>query len=151
MTLAVDALNTTFTAAQDVDHPFIMSSWLQSYRASPAGSRVRLDMQYYAWQHALSEVLLARSTVLVARPEGSDSFLNGWVCGEEWHGTPVVHYVYVKKAYRRAGMGEALVDGLLTELQCRGPGLFTHDRLPGATVARERGWRFEPACLGMKR
>ncbi len=85
------------------DDNFVFSSWIKSYRSS---CLLVADEHYSAGQTALVEHLVktARGHVYVAVPFDSPNTILGWVCRRG----PVVHYIYVKEAFRRLGVGTAL-------------------------------------------
>jgi GNAT superfamily N-acetyltransferase len=152
LSIAAKALDIRFEPPNDKDEALIMSSWLRSYRNSATGRQVSLDSQYFAWQHALASALVRRGTTIVARPGSWDEGIVGWVCGERRGDRAVLHYVYVKQAYRKAGMGLALCEALTNALDSpSGPVIYTHDRRPYSQAARKRGWLFDVRYLGVGR
>jgi hypothetical protein len=85
----------------EVEMPFIYSSWLKSNRKSPMTADVRNDV-YFSYHHRLIERLVERgATIQVAKSEG---VIVGWICSEG----PVLHYVYVKSAFRDFGVAKKL-------------------------------------------
>lgn len=95
------------TATAD-DLRFVHSSWHTNFWKA-WGCKHMLREHYNAGMDARIEWLLARSSVLVAFfPQVEDEVL-GWsaVDGD------TLHYVYVKAAYRRSGIGSGLTHGLV--------------------------------------
>lgn len=81
--------------------PFILSSWIKSYRW--AGK----DGQDY-YRETVPEIkkLLRYNRVVVATlTEEPDCFI-GWICGQN----SLLHYVYVKSFFRRDGVAKTLID-----------------------------------------
>lgn len=77
---------------------------------------------YYDAQHKLIEALLKRCTVLVACSTTDNTQLMGYVVVEHIDDVPVLHYAYVKHAFR--GLGIATL--LLTSAEVTGSGFYTH-------------------------
>jgi hypothetical protein len=88
------------------DVPFIFRSWLTSYRRSEFARRVR-DRVYFAHEHRLIEAILRRGQVRVAHVlEDPDTIIGFLVL----HQAPrVLHYAFVKPAFRRARVLTALL------------------------------------------
>lgn len=86
------------------DRPFIAAAWFKSFQKH--APEVGFDV-YKAGQGALIDRLLERSAVVTAAVElGPDlEELVGFVA---WEG-PAIHYVYVKQAFRRLGIGARLL------------------------------------------
>lgn len=99
------SLPVVIRAMEPLDTPFVFSSWLRSYRAN-SDMRVSQSL-YYAGHHEVIEGLLKAPgvEVVVASPEGDPNTILGWCC----RGQGVVHYVYVKEAFRRMGLAKMLV------------------------------------------
>lgn len=91
------------------DRAFIFATWLKSLRFGSELEEVPPDL-YYEGQHRIIEQLLDRCMVLVAHaPEDPDTLL-GWAVMDPLDGF-VLHYVYVKGAFRRLGIAKALLAG----------------------------------------
>lgn len=124
----------------DSDHEFVVRTWTRTNatvqtRASPA---------YYEKEQpkAIAEVLSFHPIVfgLVATPPDEPTLICGWGVFDD--ARRVVHYVFVKSAYRRCGVARALVEKALP-----GPEPRFHSHLP-ARVAGNRialspsAWRY---------
>lgn len=119
---------------RDLDTPLIFSSWLRSYRPS-ADPKVDKDV-YYREHHKVVERLLREAEVVVATAEGDDDTVVGWVCSSPG----VLHYVYVKEAFRRMGLGTWL-------LACQGPySQYSHATRYGELLLKGEG-TYNPYCL----
>ena len=100
--------------ATPADTSFILNSWLRSYwEASPFVRGVPKETFFHE-HHALATQLLQTSRTLVAYPAaGPEDLIVGWACGETTREhTLLLHYVYVKEAFRRWGGAQTLVHGL---------------------------------------
>ncbi len=101
--------------AQQDDVPFIMSSWLKSFRDKDQGFAEGCPNRiFYACHHRVVEVLLPRSMVVVACDENDPRTIVAWACYERGDGgCLVVHYLYVKQPLRRNGVARQLMTTLL--------------------------------------
>lgn len=90
-----------FRQATYEDFPFIVNSWAASMSDSQLGRDV--DKEVFKIEiRARINRLLENSYNLVLDDNGK---LGGFICGDRnVHGTPVVHFVYVAKNYRRNGV-----------------------------------------------
>lgn len=91
--------------------PFVYRNWLDSYY--PVQKPRLKKTVFYEGHHALIEKLLKRSRCLVAcNAEDVDQlygFAVGEAFGESMSSVVALHYVYVKQAFRRMGIGGRLV------------------------------------------
>lgn len=124
---------------------FVAHSWLRSYQSAPAVRNVPVD-DYYKFHARLVSKLIDRGQVYIAvHAEHPELFL-GHVCGERDERGCVVHYTYVKSAYRRTGIATALWRALFDSLCIRGASLgqvrYTHAKAPFTEVAARKGWTY---------
>jgi hypothetical protein len=106
--------------AVEADVPFIFNSWLKSYRAS---CRSISNPVYFEFQHKTIEALLKRCQVQVACNATDANQLYGYIVYEQIDGVLVVHYCYIKDAFRRIGLLPKLAAGL----DVSAGGFYTHD------------------------
>lgn len=121
------------------DIPFITNSWLKSYRGSKEVSGTP-NNQYYFYQHKLIEALVPRSIVLVVANRADSTHILGWTCAEIADTALLLHYMYVKDAFRKQGIGSQLLH-FMEEHESPPAIITTHrthrtDRLLGS----ERTW-----------
>lgn len=106
-------MTATIRAVNNEDIPFVLSSWLKSYRYSQAARNVVNDIYFseQVGQKARILEMLSDCRTLVACDEEEGDCIYGWICAESIEGSvpPVVHYVYVKSSYRRRGLARALL------------------------------------------
>lgn len=128
------------------DGAFLIDSWLKSYNEQ-IGYHDRKG-GYWRAQKILIGHIFERSKVLVAvrhdMPPGKD--IIGYAVGEPGHDLSL-HYVYVKKQHRRAGVANAMLSHL--RAQCRGQGggnvVCTHEGCAWVRrKAKDRGWSYQP-------
>ena len=106
----------------DQDRPnesgLIIEPWLHSWRTSPALRRSsHFEVWKAAWAERIDSILAQSDTMVIMAvdPDNTDR-IYGWICYDppEAHELPkdegpVVHFVYVKKPFRRFGIGTALL------------------------------------------
>lgn len=98
----------TIRKAIPSDLNFIRASWARSYWQTHARRHIPFP-EYQVGQNKRMARILSGATTLVAYfPEVPDEVL-GWVCREG----SVLHYCYVKSAYRRNGIGSGLAGSML--------------------------------------
>lgn len=116
------------------DLRFVGESWRRHYSDSNWARCPGGKDEYIATQKQVIAQALSTSDVLVAYPEAprrEAQQILGWVC---YRRPAVIHYVFVKPYYRKAGIARAL---LITALPALAGG-----HLPGgAKVFVTHGWR----------
>ena len=126
------------------DLAFVARSWLKSLRPSKPYADVSGEVFFY-WHHQLVEGLWADPTAawLMAVDPVDPDRIYGWLCGqkaESLAGTlPVVHYVYVAKAFRRFGLACRLMTTLIPEVSAAAVVVATAHTPPGAGVVKRLG------------
>lgn len=141
-------------AATKDDYPLIFATWLRSYRHGAHFPRHVPHDRYFAAHHDIAEELLEDSVVRVATPPADPDVILGWSVVETLEppdtATPsplAVHFVYVKPAFRRMGVGRALLASVARAEAEGAPVLFTHEtfalKAPEIAVHVAR-WTFDP-------
>ena len=103
----------------DTDVPFISNSWLKNYRYSFEVAGVPTNT-YYDNHHRLLVELIPRSAVVVlCNPQRPDHIL-GYAVYEKTMGALVIHYIYMKKVFRRRGLARKMIEAIL-ELEFEHP------------------------------
>ncbi len=119
------------------DESFIRSSWFSSYwknGQSPAGVPFSVVEQH---QPALIGRLLERCEVQVVHPTGLEEHICGYAVVERGL---VLHWVYVRSAYRRLGIASGLVPG--------GVKYYSHRVVgPGREFVKKLDLMFNPYAL----
>ena len=106
--------------ADSGDLAFILNSWLRSNRNSTFAKRVPNAM-YFEEHHRVVTSLLARGEVVIAANREDPGQIIGWACFEEG-AVPILHYVYVKQAFRGLGIARHM----LSPVQ-KGAFVYTHE------------------------
>lgn len=121
--------------ANESDVPFIFNSWLKSYRSSNAAKNISNPV-YFDFHHKLLENILQRSNVLVLCDTADTAQVFGYIVAQDLDGVKVLHYAYVKFAFR--GMG--LANMLLTEagLSKQVGGFYTHETGVGQKLVGDK-------------
>ena len=102
-------------AMKDEDYNFVLSSWAKSFKGSPWAGLVPNNLWHSTMKEALDQLLERGAKVRMLVDRLSPDFIIGWTCFEESEcGVNVIHYVFVKDAFReKFGSG-----GLLRDLAC---------------------------------
>jgi GNAT superfamily N-acetyltransferase len=101
------------------DEEFVYSTWLKSYRLSPTCRGVPLPI-YNKGQRARINKIIDEGNILVATNPDEERVIYGYIV----YGSEVVHYIYVKGAYRKMGIARALYEA--TPPQNSPATLWTH-------------------------
>lgn len=142
-------------AATQNDRPAIFATWLRAYRHGAQFPRHIPADVYFDEHHDVIEQAIEQSVVRVATPPDDPEVILGWAAFETLQPEPddptspvVVHFVYVKPAFRRAGVARALLSPTIPcVLDAGGTVYYSHETFPlklreiAAHVAR---WQFNP-------
>lgn len=125
---------------------FVAGTWLRNYQSAPAVRHVDSD-DYYKNHAKLVSKIIDRATILIAEHETLPGLYLGFIVGERDQQGAVIHYVCVKSAYKRRGIGSALWDTLFAGMTLRstlGTVRYSHARAPFTEIAGRRGWKYSP-------
>lgn len=132
---------------QSNDQAFVFSTWLKNYRhSSYFAKRIRSSIFFPGHQKVL-ELLFEKPTlrVVVATPIDDDQTILGYLAAEFHHTKPVIHFIFIKDAFRNMGIAKALVNFVkidLNEVQ------FTHWTIPVDDYIRKYpNMLYNPYCL----
>jgi GNAT superfamily N-acetyltransferase len=93
------------------DIPFVMSSWIKSFRPSPWAGVFRNNRFTEETKGTILDLLERGAIIEVACSKNDPTNILGWACGERLRdGSVVCHYVYVKQAVRRMGLASELLE-----------------------------------------
>lgn len=91
------------------DWPFIFATWLRCYRYSSAFAQHIQEPIFFRYHHAAIQRILERGAeVRIAHLADDPSVILGYLVTEPG----VVHFAYVKKAFRRHGIASDLFHDL---------------------------------------
>lgn len=102
-----------FRRAQEQDMRFVVRSWVDSYRTAYAAGLIQMR----TWREVMEPQVQAvldrpgcRVWVAYAPDEDDDrADLYGWCAAEPEHDQPLLHYVFIKHAYRKMGIARGLL------------------------------------------
>lgn len=94
----------------DTDQAFIYSTWLRNYKHSSYFAKRIKPAIFFAGHHKLVDHILSKptTTTLIAHPRNDEDTILGYMVCEALS-TPVVHFVFVKEAFRKMGVARALL------------------------------------------
>lgn len=122
------------------DRPFIIDSWVSSYRTSHSAGMISMDSFHRVMWPEVERVLDLPGTLTVVAYEttapDSVADLYGFVCADFLDSIPLVHYVYTKGSYRRAGIAAGLMKAI--NIDPRAPFRFTCKTAAAAELLRHR-------------
>ena len=120
---------------------FVLNSWLESYRERGRAVHEIDRPTFYRTHHPEVTRLVERNRLAFATLDADPDAYLGWACGAPG----VLHYVYVKHAYRECGLGNLLVAAVADT-----PRVYTFE--PGTKsgelrraivdVATRKGWKY---------
>lgn len=90
------------------DLPLVTNNWLESARKCYHVKGIPNDT-YYPHTHRIIQVLLSRGGVFVMCDPEDPYTVYGWICAEVINNHLLIHYVYVKRRFRKYGVGKALM------------------------------------------
>lgn len=102
--------------AHPADIAFIYSTWLRSYRNdSLIGLSVKKSIFFETYRLVLDQILAKNTTkVLVACLPEDDSVILGYLVADPTE--KVLHYIFVKDAFRRFHIAQTLYDKVFSEM-----------------------------------
>lgn len=93
---------------EDLD--FILATWLRTYRHhSQFAKKISNPVFYENHQKIIERILERGAQVRVVHPVGEPDTILGYSCLENNNNIPVVHFIYIKKAFRDFGLAKKLV------------------------------------------
>ena len=96
------------------DIPFITSTWLHGYKASPSCIDIP-NGSYFDKEHRLIQDCFRRRdtvTIVITDPTDTNSIF-GYLIGASRISGPRLHWIYVKKGIRRNGVGTLMLEMLI--------------------------------------
>lgn len=136
-----------YRPAKPSDIPFVMDSWLNSWRVSPWAGCIPNNYYYKVTRAAIEQLIIRGAKLEIACKESDPDKILGWVCSELTGPDTVIHYLYVKEGYLPFDIGAKLVE----RTEGKKPGFYTYryrqvqDACPG-----DQGWRHEPSIARRK-
>lgn len=106
------------------DRNFVVNSYLKSYRNSPDAQHVVGDF-YFTGQTRILEKLLQTAEVVVACNPDKEDDIYGYAIVEGSKSRPVVHYVYIKQAFRRQKLAQRILHACFNQFNVQAT-IITH-------------------------
>ena len=102
---------------RDDDEAFIYNSWLKSFRGAHFSGVLPSDLYYEAYRTLIDRILFDdRTSIAVCHNIENENQIFGYaVAADLGEHQPVLHYIYVKDPFRRAGIMKELVRHLQIE------------------------------------
>lgn len=141
---------TDFRPARPSDVPFILDSWIKSFRESPWAGVVPNNQFYDVTRSAIEGLLERGARLVVACSKADPDQILGWSCTEKVRGGDAAHFVYVKDPYRRRGLATELIQHGTPFTAQEGDRRFYTFRTRCASYFATRGWVHEPAIARRK-
>lgn len=116
------------------DLPFIFSTWLKGlYHGNPLYRKIEQGI-FYPKYHKVLEAVLKSSTVVVACLEDEPDVVLGYAVYRDL----TMHWIFVKKAWRKMGIAKQLVVPNITAV--------SHLTKIGESLIKSKGlnWKFDP-------
>lgn len=125
----------------DDEIPFVLDAWCKSYRESPWAGTVANDKYHEVQRWTINSLIARGAGILLAVP--LDPAMPRRVVGFVSYEKPnLMHYVYVKKAYRRKGVAAGLI-AAVESLTGQSLSRLTH-RTHGSKSLLDAGFRWDP-------
>lgn len=140
----------TIRPATAEDLPYIITTWVRSFRESPYAGLVPNHLYRSVYESTVTDLLARGAKLFVACSAADPDFIVGFACWEQvpgrFHNRPIVHYVFVREKFRRLGFGKKLLAGMNHSKP-----LYTF-RFPGVLDAKLRaaGWKHAPYIARIK-
>ena len=92
------------------DNGFLYSTWLKSYRQMPYAQNMSNDTFFHHHKQVIEKILAKPNTTVTVICEDTDpDHIYGYSVIETYGDASIIHYVYVKHAYRKLGLAKALL------------------------------------------
>lgn len=88
---------------------FIVQTWLRTHKKHSHFFKDVPDSRFFLHRDLVVKALLVRAQVRVAALPDSDVTILGWICWETLSDETLLHYIYVKDAFRNSGVGRSLL------------------------------------------
>lgn len=109
------------------DIPFIQSSWGSSYYKGANYIKHMSPKDFHFFHRPIREAFFNRpeTTAIVCSPSIDPYLIMGWIAVEKLHDHRgiILHYLYVKEAFKQQGIADHLINGVLKD---KDPILCTH-------------------------
>ena len=133
--------------AEKGDLSFIYDTWLQSSRYDGNIGRSCRNSVFFEGQKLVIDRLLMQSKTVIACADKNRELIYGYAVGETETEEQMLHYVYVKEAYRRFGIASKLCKNLFSDKKNL---YYTHKTRNAEPFFNKMGWDYNPFPLFKK-
>jgi len=136
------------------DYPFILSSFLQSFRINSATGKDISKAVYFANQERLISSFLERDNSLVLSSKEDPELIYGYILFSALRNNPniipVIHYIYVKAAYRKMGFCDLMLKAVKEYANAPDniPMAVTHQTKDSKEYLKKYKFIYNPYLLG---
>lgn len=122
------------------DLPFIYSTWLRNlYYSNEMFNKIEKRTYYAAYSKIMENIIaLPQIVVTICCLDDAPDVIVGYIITRG----PVLHYAYVKNAWRRASVFNKLVSSLEEPIKS-----VSHITKAGDAIRIKRGWDYNPFAL----
>lgn len=125
-------MKVSIRSVEQSDLSFIFSTWLKGlYHGNVMFNKIEQDLFYFKY-HQVIEALLKRSVIKIACLEDEPDVILGYSITEPGK----LHWVFVKKAWRKLGIGKSLLLEDIAEV--------SHLTKLGEMLLKKTKWKFNP-------
>ena len=127
----------------DGDLHFILATWLKSFRASGDIPRRIRDSDFFPIYEPFLKELINKSDTHVACLADDWDVIAGFMTSEQTGLDTLIHYCFVKEAWRKMGIARLLLDNVQ-----KSPSVyFTHWTSPIESISHKLDARYNPYRL----
>lgn len=92
------------------DSSFLYSTWLKSYRQMPYAQNVSNETFFFHHKQTIEKILSNPNTIVKVICEDTDpNHIYGYSVIEKYGEASIIHYIYIKHAYRKLGLAKELL------------------------------------------
>lgn len=124
------------------DLPFILDTWMKTFRTASAAKRVDTSLYFEGQRRRIYRLLARCDARVIVDPEEPTSIL-GYVVSELRDGELVVHWAYVRPAFRKFGLLRLLIATAPRHVALT----YTHQTDHGRQVGRRLKAAFNPYAI----
>lgn len=113
-----------FRSYKEEDIPFIQSSWGSSYYSGISYRQLITPDEFHKFHRPARERFFSRptATAIVCCGAKDRDLILGWLALEKPAASIIIHYIYVKEAFKEEKIASELLNGISSQ----GEVLFTH-------------------------
>jgi GNAT superfamily N-acetyltransferase len=114
----------SYRGATPEDLPFIQSSWGSSYYAGTHAVKILTPDEFHFCHRPLRERFFEQpnTQIIVCTPDDDRWLILGWIATELIPSASIIHYVYVKSAFKGQGIARELIKRTVKS----SPVIYTH-------------------------